>query len=200
MKAIFLVVAVLFTLSSTSSITLDQLSTIMPNGNKNNLAKYHPYIIEALNWGNINTCLRISAFLGQVAEESAELHYMEELASGSGYEGRCSDLGNCNKGDGVKFKGRGPIQITGRKNYGDAGKAIGHDLISSPTDAALPQYAFKTAAWFWTSHNLNAEADKNTQAGFDQCTLKVNGCLDCSRTHKSVRDSYWKKAKSVLGC
>jgi len=200
MKAVLLAIALLFTLACSSSITLSQLQSIMPNGNKNNLANYHPYLVDALAWGNLNTCARISAFLGQIAEESAELHYMEEIASGAEYEGRCKDLGNCFTGDGVKFKGRGPIQITGRTNYQNAGAGIGRDLISNPTDAALPQYAFKTAVWYWNSRNLNAEADKNTQAGFDQCTLKVNGCLTCTRTHKDVRDNYWKKAKSVLGC
>jgi len=55
------------------------------------------------------------------------LQYLEELASGQAYEGR-ADLGNAQPGDGVRFKGRGLIQLTGRVNYVAYGRCIGLDL------------------------------------------------------------------------
>jgi predicted chitinase len=48
----------------------------------------------------------------------------EEYASGEAYQGRV-DLDNTHPGDGVRFKGRGLIMITGRYNYTQYGKLLG---------------------------------------------------------------------------
>jgi hypothetical protein len=44
-------------------------------------------------------------------------------------------LGNTQKGDGVKFHGRGYVQLTGRSNYTKAGKLVGDDLVNNPDHA-----------------------------------------------------------------
>jgi predicted chitinase len=80
---------------------------------------------------SINTKERISAFLSQVNAETGFLLSVTEYASGNEYEGR-SDLGNTNTGDGSKFKGRGLIQLTGRKNYKETGKFLNRDYLSDP--------------------------------------------------------------------
>jgi len=72
---------------------------------------------------NINTPLRMTHFLAQVGHESLSFVYTQDLASGAAYEGR-KDLGNIQKSDGVRFKGRGLMQLTGRDNYASYGKYI----------------------------------------------------------------------------
>jgi len=47
------------------------------------------------------------------------------------YEGR-KDLGNNVPGDGLRFKGRGFVQITGRRNYANFSSIIGVDLLGNP--------------------------------------------------------------------
>ena len=80
-------------------------------------------INKAMAKYEINTELRMAHFLAQIGHESGGLVYVRELASGKAYEGR-KDLGNTQLGDGIKYKGRGLIQITGRANYKACGDAL----------------------------------------------------------------------------
>lgn len=172
-------------------ITVNQLKEIMPNLNLALAVQYLPFLNDAMLEAEINRPLRQAAFLAQVAHESGELKYFQELASGKAYEGR-KDLGNTQPGDGVRFKGRSPIQITGRANYRDCGKALGINLEEDPDRADDLDCAFRVACWFWTSRKLNVIAD---QGNFDLITKKVNGGYN----GKASRDKYYKKAKEVLG-
>ena len=175
-----------------ADITAAQLKAIMPNCQH---PEYLANINTALKEGSINSCFRQSAFLAQLAHESGELVYMEELASGADYEGR-TDLGNTQPGDGRRYKGRGPIQLTGRANYRAAGKALGLDLEGNPTQVKTPTVGFRTAVWFWTSHNLNSVADQGTLDSFRKVTRTING----GTNGQADREHYWARAKSALGC
>jgi putative chitinase len=157
--------------------------------------EYLDNINAALEEGSINTCLRKAAFLAQLAHESGQLVYMEELASGEAYEGR-KDLGNTQPGDGKRFKGRGPIQLTGRANYRAAGQALGLDLEASPEQVKTPYVGFRTSVWFWTTRKLNDLADQGTLESFRQITKKINGGTNGA----ADREEYWGKAKTALGC
>ena len=173
-------------------VTSAQLSTIMPN---NKHPEYLQYINAAMAEGGITSCHCKSAFLAQLAHESGELRYMEEIASGAAYEGR-KDLGNIYPGDGVRYKGRGPIQLTGRANYREAGKALGLDLENNPTLAATPQVGFRIAVWFWTTRGLNGLCQQGTRDSFIAITRKING----GTNGLADREKFWNRAMAVFGC
>ena len=154
-----------------------------------------PYIVPAMIKGRINTPDRIAAFLAQLAHESGEFRYMEELADGSAYEGR-ADLGNVLPGDGPRFKGHGPIQITGRANHRACGAYLGLDLEANPLLLTRPEYGTASAVWFWTQGNgridLNLLADRGW---FKAITKIINGGL----TGLSDRRQYWDRNRALLG-
>jgi len=92
----------------------------------------------------------LNQFMAQCAHECDGFNTMEEYASGAAYEGR-SDLGNTQPGDGKRYKGRGYIQITGRANYRNIGRAIGVDLENNPLKALEPAVAAKVALNYWNT-------------------------------------------------
>jgi putative chitinase len=138
--------------------------------------KWADALTAAMAGGQINTRLRIAAFLSQIGHESGSLVYVKELGGPSyfaKYEGR-KDLGNTQQGDGVKFCGRGLIQVTGRANYQKASQALFGDdrLLKTPELLEQPEWAAKSAVWFWSTRNLNNLADG---AQFTDLTKKING-------------------------
>lgn len=122
-------------------------------------------------YGIMDSVLRIAHFMAQLIHESGSFRYMEEIASGAAYEGR-ADLGNTLPGDGVLFKGRGPIQITGRANYRLYGRVIGIDIERNPQLAAVPSIGLHLACAFWVSKDLNTLADRDDVIGI---TRRING-------------------------
>ena len=122
-------------------------------------------------YGIMDSNLRLAHFMAQLTHESGGFRYMEEIASGAAYEGR-ADLGNTAPGDGKRFKGRGPIQLTGRANYRAYGKRIGIDLERHPEIAAIPSIGLHTALEYWKVNGLNALADQDDVVAI---TRKING-------------------------
>lgn len=135
----------------------------LPNGGYTKLIDAYNNAARA---ANINTVKRAAMWAAQLGHESVGLRYMEEIASGAAYEWR-KDLGNIYAGDGVRFKGRGPIQLTGRANYRAFTKwanANGHSTIdfeANPHKLSEPHWGFLAATYYWTVSrpDLNKAAD-----------------------------------------
>lgn len=122
-------------------------------------------------YGILDTGLRLAHFMGQCSHESGGFRYMEEIASGAAYEGR-ADLGNTQPGDGRRYKGRGPIQLTGRANYRRVGRKIGIDLESHPEVVGHPSIGLLVGCVYWADRSLNAKADADDLLGL---TRAING-------------------------
>lgn len=149
----------------------------------------------------INTPARLAAFCAQLSIESADLtRWMENLNYSAGrlvavwpmrfnsgnvalYAGQpvkianyvyANRMGNGDEesGDGWKFRGRGPIQLTGRANYRYAGDGLGLPLEADPDVVAQPEVGLRVAAWYWQDKGLNALADAGN---FKEITRRING-------------------------
>ena len=137
----------------------------------------------------------LAHFVSQAAHETLDFSKMKEMGSDSyitkKYDIRYNPvkakaLGNVKPGDGLKYKGRGYFQITGRYNYRKAGEALGLPLEKHPEILERPVIAAKAAVWYWTTRvqpkigkvptvsnvtqkiNPNSKSVKQRQAKFKQ--------------------------------
>lgn len=184
---------------SAAGMTAETLARAM--GGSVSLERYAallPAFTAAMREAGCTTVERAAMWCAQLGHESGGLQWMEELASGAAYEGR-RDLGNVRPGDGQRFKGRGPIQVTGRHNY-TALSTWAHSrgltpsptfFVDQPAQLASDRYGFLGAVWYWTAarQQLNALADARdingaTRAinggtnGLDDRTTRYKRCLE----------------------
>lgn len=129
----------------------------------------------------IDSPRRLQHFMAQLFHESAGLRTTREFWGPTPaqlrYEGRV-DLGNTQKGDGSRYRGRGLIQTTGRTNYREATVAIRKLHPTAPDFEANPPaleqfpWALASALVFWTKRGLNGFADRDDVVGL---TRRING-------------------------
>ncbi|MBP5971144.1 glycoside hydrolase family 19 protein [Pseudomonas iridis] len=174
-------------------ITAQQLLQILPNAGAK-AGVFVPVLNTAMLRYQIVGAKRVAAFIAQIGHESGQLVYVREIwgptPAQAKYEGR-KDLGNTVPGDGLKYRGRGLIQITGRANYAACGEALGLDLINQPELLEQPKNACLSAAWFWAANGLNTLADADK---FEAITRRINGGLN----GQADRLKLWSKATAVL--
>ena len=169
--------------------------TLVKLGVDPHTARVHaPFLAAAMRECDITTKARAEMFLAQLFHESIMLSTFEEIASGAAYEGR-KDLGNVQRGDGVRFKGRGPIQVTGRANYKWMSDKLGVDFVAQPKLLATPRYGYRAAAQFWTREKLNAKADKGD---FEGVTRSINGAATWNApSHQARRVALLARVRKV---
>ena len=162
-------------------LTSAHLRAIMPNIPQDDDVTEFPACCATMRKFDITNKRRAAAWLANVAKESGELRYTEEIASGAAYEGR-ADLGNNQPGDGVRFKGRGYIQITGRANYARIAKALGVPCVAHPDLLKRMPHRWWTAGYYW--QNMSSLGDLNLiadQGNFESTVLGVRGGPDPGR-------------------
>jgi len=153
----------------------------------------------ALIQAGCTTVNRVAMWCAQVGHESVGLKYMQEIASGAAYEGR-KDLGNTQPGDGRRFKGHGPLQITGRANHAAVSKwAHSKGYVPTPTyfvdhplELTGDRYGFMGVVWYWSSARprLNSYADAGDIVA---ATKAVNGGLN----GLADRTARWSRCRAL---
>lgn len=152
-------------------LTKELLKKCMPAATPANIDKFVEPLNQTIERFFIDTPQELAMFLAQLAHESGSLRYVREIASGEAYEGR-KDLGNIKPEDGVRYKGRGLIQLTGRNNYQKLTESLNVDFINNPQKLEEPLYAALSAGWFWFTKGLNVYAD---QGDFLTVSIRING-------------------------
>lgn len=170
-----------------------QFSTLFPKS----LCPYSSFGI--LSAFGINTKNRENCFLAQCALESNGFQWLEVFITPKSkytlktwtdqYEFK-KNLGNTQPGDGMKYRERGIIHLTGRANYEKYGKLLKVDLINNPDLAKDPTLAIKIACTYWNSVNCNVDADIRDMMAI---TKKINGGYNGWRE----RELWLKKIEEV---
>lgn len=165
----------------------------------------------------ITDLIELAAFLAQTAHESHNFKAMVEYGDKSyfkqyepkflkdkktgkiiidpktkkykNFNEKAEDLGNDTRGDGVRYKGRGYIQITGKDNYRRVGKRIGVDLVKNPELAETPEIAAKIAIMYW---KLRTQPEVNDFNDVRAVTKTINPGLKGLQDRKELFQDFKK--------
>ncbi len=177
-------------------ITLAQLVAIMPKA-KNRAPRFLGYINETFHEFDIDTVARQASFLAQVAHESGQLVYLQEIASGAAYEGR-KDLGNIYPGDGRQFRGHALIQITGRTNSQRCADYFGKPLDEWLAWAITPEGATRSSGWWWFANKANLVADTGDEVAVSRLVNCGSARSKCTPNGLKERLAFKETCMRVL--
>lgn len=137
----------------------------------------------------------LAQFLAQCAHESINFSALKELGGTLDFKkydikhnpAKAKLLGNIHPGDGLKYIGRGFIQLTGRDNYKHAGHALGLPLEQHPEMVEKPEIAAKVAIWFW-KHRVHPKVHdySDTKAATKHINAGLAKLEDRNEKYKAV--------------
>lgn len=177
-------------------------------------------MFDAMTDWQIDTAADRAAFLAQCGHESAGFRYSAEIwgptpaqvryernfdaawppTAADDRNRKAFALGNVHAGDGRRFRGHGPIQLTGRSNYAIASAALGLDLVNHPELLDELDVGCMISAWYWHRHGLSTLANAGE---FDRITCAINlgnPNANISRANGvDDRRRRWAIAKAALG-
>lgn len=199
-------------------ITESDLHAILP---RCDLGRWHGPLTHAMASAGLNTPRRAAMFLAQIGHESDQLTRVEESLDYSAarllalwpqrfdptmaaryahHPERIANIvyahrlgnGPAASGDGWRFRGRGPIQITGRANYRDCGAWLRRDLEADPAALLDPAVGAAAAVWFFCEKARGI--DGADRADLEAVTRRINGGL----RGLSERTAYYRAAMRRL--
>jgi putative chitinase len=113
-----------------------------------------------------------------------------ERTYGLGNPKKARELGNTDPGDGFKFRGRGPMQTTGRGDYEKLSEHLGLDLVANPDLLNEPIVGLEAALWEWRAKGCNRWADADN---IEMVTRLING----GHTNMEDREAHLTRAKTL---
>ena len=202
--------------------TLDLLAKVCPLAPRARLQAAQGAMVPAFTEAEIVTWPRVAMAVAQLAHESAEFsRYVENLnysatAIMETWPGRMPSLvaaglyarnperlankvyadrlgnGPEESGDGWRYRGRGPVQNTGKKAYAALSTVLGIDLVKQPELLERLDLGFRAFAWFWKTNKLNAASDA---LDVKAATRIINGP---GLKGLASRELYFARARAVL--
>jgi len=95
-------------------------------------------------------------------------------------------------GDGWLFRGRGPIMITGRKNYQLFADYVGDQEIMKNPDLIISKYYWQSAYWYFESNNLWRLCNVVDHSSIKRLTKAINGGYNNLQHRIELTEKYYK--------